>query len=116
VKSWRSDHAIVAKPPQSALADSDGTTVSSASSVIYRHGRPAPGGIVAYVIRQDESGCSVGVGSGVHAAISETVMPAIRSHDLAAARADDVQLRVAWPGWLRWPAAVQRQGVPADNH
>jgi hypothetical protein len=86
--------------------------------MIRQRGRLAPGGIVAHVNGQDEPGCSARVVSGMHAAISETVVPAICRDDAVSARTNDVQLRVAWPGWLSWPAAVaaQRQGVPADQH
>jgi len=77
-----------------------------------------PGGIVIYLCGQDEPCSSAGVVGGMHTAASETVVPAICRDDPVSARTKDVQLRVPWPGWLSWPAAVaaQRQGVPADQH
>jgi hypothetical protein len=52
----------------------------------------------------------------MHAAVGETVVPAVCRGDMAPARASDVQLRIAWTGWLSRAVAgaEQRQCVPAD--
>ena len=95
--SSRSDHAVVAKLPQRALADAD-SAVSDVGSVIRQRGYLAPRGIVARVCGQDGSGCSARVVSWMHAPNCETVLPAIGRDDMASAQANDVQLRIAWTG------------------
>jgi hypothetical protein len=102
--------------PQSALAGSDDSIASSAWFMIRWHGRMVPGAVAAYFTRQNASGCSARVVSGVQAAICETVVPAICGDDVTAIRAKDMQLRFSWPGWLPRPGAAQRQRMPADNH
>jgi hypothetical protein len=104
----RLDHPGVAQAPQRSLAGTGGKAVGALSG----HGVNTSG---ADVGGQNASGCAARVVGRVRAAVRETVVTAVRSHDVALARAKDMQLRVA-PGRQYGPAAAQRQDLPADEH
>jgi hypothetical protein len=111
-----SDHAVGEKPPQGALADSDDRSTWSARSVIRHRGYAEPAVVAAYFRRQEPSGSSLRVVSGVHLVICQTELAAICSDDPASIRVENMQLRVTRPTWLPWVGAAQRQAAPADNH